>query len=90
MALSPKQVNVTPLQIEILERDIAELRTSLTEAKARNISLENIIDEQKQWVVDLIISLVCFSILFLLPCFCSSKVFPEYYGFVIFFFLAGN
>ncbi|KAK3912317.1 Coiled-coil domain-containing protein 74B [Frankliniella fusca] len=47
-ALSPKQVNLSSLQVEILERDIAELRSLLTEAKARNSSLENVIDEQKK------------------------------------------
>ncbi|KAJ1530429.1 hypothetical protein ONE63_005336 [Megalurothrips usitatus] len=48
MASSPKQVNVTSLQVEILERDVAELRSSLNEVRVRNSSLENIIEEQKQ------------------------------------------
>lgn len=45
---SSKQVNVNTLQVEMLERDLAELRSSLSELKARNSSLENIIDEQKK------------------------------------------
>lgn len=45
---SPKQVNVTSLQVEILERDIAELKSSLNEVRGRNTCLENIIDEQKK------------------------------------------
>ncbi|XP_026289880.1 uncharacterized protein LOC113214656 [Frankliniella occidentalis] len=48
VTLSPKQVNVSSLQVEILERDLAELRSLLNEAKAQNSSLENIIDEQKK------------------------------------------
>ncbi|KAK6637217.1 hypothetical protein RUM44_007631 [Polyplax serrata] len=47
-AFSPEQVNVTPLQVEILERNIADLRMNLSEARTRNVYLQNIIDEQKK------------------------------------------
>lgn len=46
--LSPNQVNVMPLQVELLERDIAELRTNLSEAKTRNVYLQNVVDDQKK------------------------------------------
>ncbi|XP_063216394.1 uncharacterized protein LOC134527551 isoform X2 [Bacillus rossius redtenbacheri] len=46
--LSPKQPNVTPLQVEILERDIAELKSALQEANTRNLYLSGIVDEQKK------------------------------------------
>ncbi|KAL0272271.1 UNVERIFIED_CONTAM: hypothetical protein PYX00_005312 [Menopon gallinae] len=48
IVLSPKQVNATPLQIELMERDIAELKTNLGEARTRNVYLQNIVDEQKK------------------------------------------
>lgn len=41
-------MNVTPLQVEILERNIADLRMNLSEARTRNVYLQNIIDEQKK------------------------------------------
>lgn len=46
--LSPKQVNTTPLQIELMERDIAELKTNLGAARTKNVYLQNIVDEQKK------------------------------------------
>nr|CAD7577868.1 unnamed protein product [Timema californicum] len=46
--LSPKQLNMTPLQVEILERDIAELKGALQEAKTKNLYLSGIVEEQKK------------------------------------------
>lgn len=48
--LSPKQVNVTPLQVELLERELGELKVSLQEVNARNVYLTSIIDEQKKYL----------------------------------------
>lgn len=48
IVISPNQVNITSLQVEILERDLAELRTNLSEARTRNVYLQNIVDEQKK------------------------------------------
>lgn len=48
---SPDQVN--PLQIEILERNLAELRTDFSEAKTKNVYLQNVIDEQKKKISSL-------------------------------------
>ncbi|XP_011303841.1 uncharacterized protein [Fopius arisanus] len=44
---SPVSVNVTPLQIELLERDLEELRVSFNETKKHNQHLQEVIDEQK-------------------------------------------
>jgi len=43
IALSPGQVNVTPLQIELLERDLADLKTNFSEAKTRNVYLQGVV-----------------------------------------------
>ncbi|XP_069703180.1 keratin, type I cytoskeletal 9-like isoform X3 [Periplaneta americana] len=45
--LSPKQLNMTSLQVEILEKEIAELKTALQEAKTKNVYLTGIVEEQK-------------------------------------------
>lgn len=41
--VSPGQVNITPLQIELLERDLAELKTNLSEARTRNVYLQGVV-----------------------------------------------
>nr|CAD7444210.1 unnamed protein product [Timema bartmani] len=51
--LSPKQVNMTPLQVEILERDIAELKGALQEAKTKNLYLSGIVEEQKKKIASM-------------------------------------
>lgn len=48
---SPICVNVTPLQVELLEKDLQDIKTSLQEAKTHNQYLSNIIEQQKQLVV---------------------------------------
>lgn len=46
--LSPKQVNVTPLQVELLERELGELKIHMQDVNTRNLYLTAIIDEQKK------------------------------------------
>lgn len=45
---SPSCVNVTPLQVELLEKDLQDIKTSLNEAKRHNIHLDDIIEKQKK------------------------------------------
>lgn len=46
---SPKSLNnVTPLQIELLEKDMGELKVQLQEVESRNVYLSAIVDEQKK------------------------------------------
>ncbi|XP_022916304.2 coiled-coil domain-containing protein 74A-like isoform X1 [Onthophagus taurus] len=44
---SPKQLNVTPLQIEILEKELSDLKLQLQEVESKNSYLTEIIEEQK-------------------------------------------
>ncbi|XP_021941512.1 keratin, type I cytoskeletal 9-like isoform X2 [Zootermopsis nevadensis] len=46
--LSPKQLNMTSLQVEILEKEISELKAALQEAKTKNVYLTGIVEEQKK------------------------------------------
>ncbi|PNF33959.1 hypothetical protein B7P43_G04655 [Cryptotermes secundus] len=46
--LSPKQLNMTSLQVEILEKEILELKGALQEAKTKNVYLTGIVEEQKK------------------------------------------
>jgi len=39
---------VTSLQVEILEKEIAELKAALQEAKTKNVYLTGIVEEQKR------------------------------------------
>lgn len=48
---SPICVNVTPLQVELLEKDLQDIKASLQEAKTHNQYLSNIIEQQKKLVV---------------------------------------
>lgn len=48
MYTSPKPVNITPLQIEILEKELGELKFQLQEVESRNVYLSAIVDEQKK------------------------------------------
>lgn len=48
VVLSPKQLNMTSLQVEILEKEIAELKAALQEAKTKNVHLTGIVEEQKR------------------------------------------
>jgi hypothetical protein len=45
---SPKQINITPLQVEILEKELGELKLQLQEVESRNVYLSAIVDEQKK------------------------------------------
>ncbi|XP_049803984.1 uncharacterized protein LOC126241678 isoform X1 [Schistocerca nitens] len=46
--LSPKQVNTVPLQVEMLEKEVTELKAALSDSKAQNSYLCGIIEEQKK------------------------------------------
>jgi len=48
---SPICVNVTPLQVELLEKDLQDIKVSLQEAKTHNQYLSNIIEQQKKLVL---------------------------------------
>lgn len=48
---SPVGVNVTPLQVELLEKDLQDIKVSLQEAKTHNQYLSNIIEQQKKLVI---------------------------------------
>lgn len=48
---SPICVNVTPLQVELLEKDLQDIKVSLQEAKTHNQYLSNIIEQQKKSVI---------------------------------------
>ncbi|KAM0733260.1 hypothetical protein ACS0PU_012809 [Formica fusca] len=45
---SPMCVNVTPLQVELLEKDLQDIKASLQEAKTHNQYLSSIIEQQKK------------------------------------------
>ncbi|XP_017777605.1 PREDICTED: hrp65 protein-like isoform X1 [Nicrophorus vespilloides] len=45
---SPKQVNITPLQVEILEKELSEMKVQWQESESRNVYLSAIVDEQKK------------------------------------------
>lgn len=47
---SPICVNVTPLQVELLEKDLQDIKASLQEAKTHNQYLSSIIEQQKKSV----------------------------------------
>lgn len=49
MYTSPKQINITPLQVEILEKELGELKLQLQEVESRNVYLSAIVDEQKKY-----------------------------------------
>jgi ABC-type uncharacterized transport system involved in gliding motility auxiliary subunit len=46
--LSPRQPNLSPLQVEILEKDLAELRIDLKEERDKNQQLYGIVQEQQR------------------------------------------
>lgn len=48
---SPVCVNVTPLQVELLEKDLQDIKASLQDAKTHNQCLTEIIEQQKKLVV---------------------------------------
>lgn len=39
---------MTPLQVELLERDLSELKLQMQEVESRNVYLSAIVDEQKK------------------------------------------
>ncbi|XP_056642589.1 uncharacterized protein LOC130448977 [Diorhabda sublineata] len=45
---SPKPFNTTPLQVEILEKELAEMKLQTQEIESRNAYLSAIVDEQKK------------------------------------------
>lgn len=46
---SPKPFNITPLQVEILEKELSDLKLQLQETESRNLYLSAIVDEQKKY-----------------------------------------
>lgn len=52
---SPVCVNITPLQVELLEKDLQDTKISLQEAKTQNQFLSEIIEEQKKLVAATIV-----------------------------------
>lgn len=52
---SPVCVNVTPLQVELLEKDLQDTKISLQVLRTENQYFSEIIEEQKKLVVALII-----------------------------------
>lgn len=50
MYCSPKPFNITPLQVEILEKELGDLKLQLQETESRNLYLSAIVDEQKKYV----------------------------------------
>lgn len=44
-------LNVVPLQVEILEKELGEMKIQLQESECRNVYLSAIVDEQKKLVV---------------------------------------
>lgn len=48
MYSSPKSLNAVPLQVEILEKELGELKLQLQETDSRNVYLSAIVDEQKK------------------------------------------
>jgi hypothetical protein len=47
---------MTSLQVEILEKEIVELKGSLQEAKTKNVYLTGIVEEQKKYCYTYIFS----------------------------------
>ncbi|XP_060522248.1 uncharacterized protein LOC132699510 isoform X2 [Cylas formicarius] len=45
---SPKPFNSTPLQIELLEKEMGELKLQMQDVESRNVYLSAIVDEQKK------------------------------------------
>lgn len=52
---SPVCVNVTPLQVELLEKDLQDTKISLQVLRTENQYFSEIIEEQKKLVVAIII-----------------------------------
>ncbi|XP_014288990.1 uncharacterized protein [Halyomorpha halys] len=50
IVLTPKEVNTRPLQVEILEKEVSELKTALLEANSKNSSLTQLVDYQKKQI----------------------------------------
>ena len=50
IVISPKEINTRSLQVEMLEREITELKTSLTEANSKNSTLTQLLETQKMYV----------------------------------------
>ncbi|CAA9996570.1 unnamed protein product, partial [Nesidiocoris tenuis] len=48
IVLSPKEINSRSLQVEMLEREVSELKVSLTEATSKNASLLQLVEHQKK------------------------------------------
>ncbi|XP_054272399.1 keratin, type I cytoskeletal 9-like [Macrosteles quadrilineatus] len=46
--LSPKDCNTRTLQVEMLEKEVTELKAALAETTATNVSLNNVIEQQKK------------------------------------------
>lgn len=48
---SPLSVNVAPLQVELLEKDLQDTKISLEEVKTQNQYLNEIVEQQKELVI---------------------------------------
>lgn len=48
IVLSPKEVNTRPLQVEILEKEVSELKAALNEANTKNSNLSQLVEFQKK------------------------------------------
>ncbi|XP_046680971.1 keratin, type I cytoskeletal 9-like isoform X1 [Homalodisca vitripennis] len=51
--LSPKECNTRTLQVEMLDREVTELKAALAEANANNTSLNSLVEQQKKQVMAL-------------------------------------
>lgn len=45
---SPKPVNITPLQVELLEKELGELKLHMQDVESQNVYLSAIVEEQKK------------------------------------------
>lgn len=45
---SPKSVNITPLQVELLEKELGELKLHMHDVESQNMYLSAIVEEQKK------------------------------------------
>ncbi|KAF6203479.1 hypothetical protein GE061_001810 [Apolygus lucorum] len=48
IVLSPKEINSRSLQVEMLEREVSELKVTLSEANSKNAHLLQLVDHQKK------------------------------------------
>lgn len=56
---SPVCVNIAPLQVELLEKDLQDIKISLQDAKTQNQYLSEIIEQQKKLVIQRNMKNIC-------------------------------